>query len=131
MLPQFSVRILVLDDEQGFCSLLQRTLQRLGHEAVAASLPSQAMALLDSRIDGVITDIHMPEMDGVEFAQKVRERLGPVPIAFCTGSEPDDQMVQQAAEIGRILPKLWTLDQVMATLEEFRDTQQVTSRSRR
>jgi CheY-like chemotaxis protein len=89
------------------------------------------MTLLDSRIDGIITDIHMPEMDGVEFALKVRERLGPVPIAFCTGSEPDDQMVQQAAEIGRILPKLWTLDQVMVTLEEFRELQASPPRARR
>ncbi|MBI4509241.1 MAG: response regulator [Deltaproteobacteria bacterium] len=117
---QWLVRILVVDDERGFGSLLGRTLRRLGHEAVLAYHPFDAIEMLDPSVDAVITDIDMPNMDGVQLAQQIRRRFSDMPIAFCTGSDPEDSVVRKASEIGRVFPKIWTLDEVMVTVEELR-----------
>src|SRR5689334_17126703 len=112
-----SVRILVVDDEEDNATLLGRALRRLGHEAVLAFHPVDAIHLLDASIDAVITDIHMPLMDGVRLAEAVRRVRGDVPIAFCTGSDPSDSMVRRATAYGAVFGKLWKLDEVRAVLE--------------
>lgn len=114
------MRILVVDDEAGFATLLGRTLRKLGHEAILAVHPVDALNQLDGEVDAVITDIQMPVMDGVQLAQRIRARDAEMPIAFCTGSDPSEDVVKKAQEIGFVLPKIWTIDEVMHTVERLR-----------
>lgn len=114
------MRILVVDDELGFATLLGRTLRKLGHEALVSVHPLDAIQQLDGEIDALITDIDMPVMDGVQLAQVVRATKPDLPIAFCTGSDPAAEVVQRAAEIGTVLPKVWTIDEVMRAVERLR-----------
>lgn len=113
------MRILVVDDELDFGLLLSRFLKRLGHEPVLASDPSEALELLDTEIGGVITDIDMPGMNGVELAQEIRGRMGAIPIAFCTGSDPSGDKAECAARIGPVCPKSDSLDGVRALVDLF------------
>lgn len=107
------MKILIVDDEHSFGSLLGRTLKRLGHKPVIAAHPHDALAILDEHgVDAVITDIDMPAMNGVELARAMRDRNPEVPIAFCTGSNRDETIAMAAREIGDVLPKVWTVADV-------------------
>lgn len=106
------MKILVVDDEHAVGARLGHTLRKLGHQAPLAAHPGDALAMLDSDIDAVITDIHMPDMNGVELARAIRDLDDDMPIAFCTGSDPSDDIVAEAAAIGRVLPKVFTIGDV-------------------
>jgi len=116
------MKILVVDDEYAFGRLLSRTLKRLGHEPSVVAHPADALERFrDEGFDAVITDIDMPDMDGVELATRLRDEHDNVPVAFCTGSDPNTSAMTAAQRIGRVLPKSWTVEQVedvLATLDE-------------
>lgn len=116
------MKILVVDDEYAFGRLLSRTLKKLGHEPSVVAHPEDALETFRADdFDAVITDIDMPDMNGVELANRLRDEHADVPVAFCTGSEPGTNTMSDAMRIGRVLPKSWTLDQVrdvLATLNE-------------
>lgn len=66
--------ILVVDDSAGQRKLLSKSLQRHGFDVVEASSGAQALALSKShRVDLVISDWMMPEMDGLEFCRAFRD----------------------------------------------------------
>jgi two-component system KDP operon response regulator KdpE len=68
------LRIMVVDDEPQILRVLRRGLEGKGYEVAAAP---DAMTALDmmksSKVDLLITDLRMPEMDGIELCQKVRQ----------------------------------------------------------
>ena len=66
-------RVLVVDDEPAMLFAFKTLLKSSGHEAVLASSGKEALAQLDG-VDAVLTDYSMPEMDGVQLLQAVRER---------------------------------------------------------
>ena len=64
-------RILLAEDDTSMREYLQRALQRVGYEVQAVGCGTEAMPLLESeQFDLLLTDIVMPEMDGIELAQK-------------------------------------------------------------
>ena len=112
--------ILVVDDEESFGRLLERALRQLGHVPTVAVHPIDALEMFRAgSFDAVITDIEMPVMSGVELAVVLRSECEGIPIAFCTGSSPHDAPRQQAARIGRVLPKIWRLDDVRRVVAEL------------
>jgi CheY-like chemotaxis protein len=63
-------------------------MKSLGHSITIAQNGKEALALLDrQQIDVVVSDVKMPEMDGIEFHRKLRERLEHrnTPFIFLTG----------------------------------------------
>jgi len=111
-----TLKILVVDDERSLGVLLGLRLRKLGHAPLLALHPHDALQMLSNDIDAVITDIDMPEMNGIELAEAIRERRGDIPIAFCTGSDPENEIVRRAAGIGPVLPKSWTQGQIQAVV---------------
>lgn len=72
-------RALIVDDNKTNRTILQQTLGRWGMETVSAPGGKEALALIEEggsseRFDLVILDFHMPEMDGMELACRIRER---------------------------------------------------------
>ena len=79
-------RILVVDDEEDVLEFLSIFLASLGWEVVAAPSPLAALEELGRRAFFlVLTDIAMPEIDGYEFVNMVRERSIRSEIALMTG----------------------------------------------
>lgn len=69
------MKILAVDDERTSRSILARTLKRLGHVATVASDGRQALEILAAeRMQLVVTDWMMPEMDGLELTRRIREQ---------------------------------------------------------
>lgn len=78
--------ILVVDDEQNMRVALYETLIRTGYEVAVAENGRMALAILEkSPPDLVITDIKMPEMDGIAFLKELRQRGSQVPVLIITG----------------------------------------------
>jgi two-component system KDP operon response regulator KdpE len=84
-------RILVIEDDVGLAEFIQYQLQREGFEVVVAYQGQEGLhQVVRSQPDLIILDIMMPEMDGWEVCQRLRE-VSNVPIIFTTalGAESD------------------------------------------
>ena len=86
-------RILFVDDENYQVNLAERVLTRLGHSTHALTNPHQALA--DFRADPwafdcVISDLRMPEMNGLDLCRTVRAQRSDLPIIICTGLDELD-----------------------------------------
>ena len=78
-------RILVIDDKEMMRDSVAATLARKGHNVVAASTGLAALQRLGQRsFDAVITDLQMPEMDGLELLQEIRRIDEQLPVIFMT-----------------------------------------------
>ncbi|MDD6310902.1 MAG: sigma-54 dependent transcriptional regulator [Firmicutes bacterium] len=67
-------KILIVDDEQNVRMLLSRVLKKQGYEVLTAGDGAEGLDVMHhSNIDIIISDIRMPNMDGIEFLHKVRE----------------------------------------------------------
>lgn len=67
-------KILIVDDEQNVRMLLSRVLKKHGYEVLTAGDGAEGLDVMHhSNIDIIISDIRMPNMDGIEFLHKVRE----------------------------------------------------------
>ncbi|MCZ6689761.1 MAG: response regulator [Planctomycetota bacterium] len=67
-------RVLVVDDESSVCQLIQETLEHEGYEVTSADSAKRALTeIRKAEFSLLISDIRMPEMDGIALLQKVRE----------------------------------------------------------
>ena len=79
-------RILVIDDEQMLRRTLRALLERAGHEVVDAEDGNQGLALFNTqRPDLVLTDIIMPNREGVETIGEMRRQAPDLPIIAMSG----------------------------------------------
>ena len=70
----FSRKILFVDDEESQRKLMQRILARMGYDAELAKNAKEALAILKKEeFPLIITDLRMPEMDGIELCKQIRE----------------------------------------------------------
>jgi len=78
--------ILIVDDEPGIRELLTMILEAAGHSVVVAEDGMEAPKVMASRaIDVVITDLLMPERDGLEFITEIRAKYPKVKIVAMSG----------------------------------------------
>ena len=80
------IRILLAEDDTSMREYLQRSLTRVGYDVEAVSCGTEAIPLLEAgRYDLLLTDIVMPEMDGIELAQKASAIDAAIKVMFITG----------------------------------------------
>ena len=82
------VNILVVEDDKHTRKLLETILKREGYSVLKAEDGIKAMEVLDNHhVDLIILDIMMPNMDGYEFAQQLRDADCMVPILMATAKQ--------------------------------------------
>lgn len=87
--------ILVVDDEPKMRRVLEIMLARLGHTALMAANGREALALCETEpIDLVLTDLRMPEMDGLTLLAALRRRRNFVPVVVITAYGAVETAVQ-------------------------------------
>jgi PAS domain S-box-containing protein len=81
------MRVLVVDDDAMVVAGTAMLLEDLGHQAVLAASGAEALRLLatDPRIDLVLTDFAMPEMNGLDLAERLRAERPGLPVVLATG----------------------------------------------
>ena len=69
-----SATILVVDDEEAHAAAMAECLERVGHECVIATSGAEALKKLEERpFDIVVTDLRMPDVDGMKILEAVRK----------------------------------------------------------
>lgn len=80
------IQILLAEDDTSMREYLARALQRVGYGVTAVDRGTAALALVEERsFDLLLTDIVMPEMDGIELAQRVAVIAPDMQVMFITG----------------------------------------------
>ena len=94
-------RILVVDDDEMIRTLHAEFVRGFGYEVELAADGIEAVAKIGLGVDLVLTDAHMPHMDGFEVARRIRETRGPdeLPIVMVTSLEAREDRLR-AYEVG-------------------------------
>jgi len=95
-------RLLVVDDSLAIREMLRSIFEAAGYEVVLAPDGEAALQLLKtSKVDGVVTDIEMPKMNGFDLTASIRERpdTADLPVIIVTGLAKDEDK-RRGLEVG-------------------------------
>jgi len=117
-------RILLVDDEACIRRPLQLMLERAGHEVFVAANGREAVRLWrESSGDLVITDIQMPEKDGLETILELRQLSPRTPILAMSGGHRNGRadVLGDAAQLGafRTIAKLFVPREMLEAVEQL------------
>ena len=111
-------KVLVVDDEADVADLTEVLLSAHGLDAMVAYSAAGALAALAAHpdIDAIVSDVMMPDMNGIELAEQVAEHYPKVKIVLASG------YMAPAAVAGRpldhlFLPKPYRIDQLIKLLQ--------------
>ena len=111
-------RVLVADDDEQVRRVLSRALERAGHDVETVRSGTEALVAIESAApDLVVTDINMPDMDGIELLVHLVERGGIKVIAISGGGLfPRDELLADAELLGAVdvMGKPFELDELVA-----------------
>ncbi len=111
-------RILIVDDDQGTLASLSRAFALEGYTAITSSSGARALErLLEEPVDAILSDVVMPEMDGLEFLARVKERAPEVPVILMSGQATVETALK-ATRLGALdfVEKPVGLDRLLLTL---------------
>lgn len=88
-------KILIVDDEESLCEILQFNLEVEGYEADVAYSAEQALEMHPERYSLILLDVMMGEMSGFKMARILKSNPGTaqVPVIFCTARDTEDDTV--------------------------------------
>ena len=88
-------KILIVDDEESLCEILQFNLEVEGYEADVAYSAEQALGMHPERYSLILLDVMMGEMSGFKMARilKSNPETARVPVIFCTARDTEDDTV--------------------------------------
>lgn len=112
-------RILVVDDEQDLCEILNFNLCNEGFEVTTANSAEEALELIGSHPRNtyalILLDVMMEHMSGFEMAQQLRQNGDETPIIFLTARDAhDDQLTGFANGADDYITKPFSFDTVLA-----------------
>ena len=85
--PDDGSTILVVDNEPRIVELVSAMLRMAGYRVMQAISGAQALRIVNwARIDLVVTDVNMPDVDGLHLATHLRRAAPGLPILFLSGS---------------------------------------------
>lgn len=118
------MRILVVDDNQGFLNLMGSLLREYGYRVFLAEDGKQARELLEEQqVDLVISDVFMPTLDGVRFHSYVRDFTDATDVPFIFVSGYDDEYTRNVvvdSKIDYFFSKTTPLERIVELIEKLR-----------
>ena len=116
---------LIVDDSGTMRKIIARSLRQAGLEVdqlyeAADGFEALSQLLSAPKVDLILSDINMPNMDGLEFVQEVQARGYRIPIVMVT-TEGGEELINQAIDLGAIksIKKPFTPERLRAELEEL------------
>ena len=112
-------RVLVVDDEPDMVENCARILKKAGHQCLTATDPHAALALVEAeRPDLLLTDLKMPDMDGMELLRRARAVDPALPVILFTAFATIESAVS-AIKDGAFdyLPKNFSVEQLRMAVE--------------
>ena len=120
-------RILLAEDDNVMREYLARALERAGYAVVAVDRGTAAIPLLEAeRFDLLLSDIVMPEMDGIELAQRAAEIAPEMRVMFITGFAAVTLKAGKQVPQARVLSKPFHLRDLVMEVDRLFETESVT-----
>ncbi len=114
------IRILLAEDEEAMRTYLARALQNAGYDVVAVDRGTAALPLLEQEeFDLLLSDIVMPEMDGIELAQRCAEVSPKTKVMFITGFAAVTLKASREAPQAKVLSKPFHLKDLVLEVERI------------
>lgn len=116
-------RVLVVDDEADFITTYERLLRRQGYEVVTATSRATGLAALAGEPpDLVISDLRLPDGDGLDVVRAARGARHSMPVIVVTGYPSDDtRRAAQAAGATTFLAKPFAAAVLLAAIRSSLD----------
>ena len=114
------MRVLLIEDNAELREYLRVALEAQKYEVLTAAHGREALSYLNGhRVDAVITDLFMPEMDGIETVAAVRKLFPGIRVVAMSG-RPGVDYLPVARELGvrHTLRKPFEIDELIAALED-------------
>ena len=112
------IRILLAEDEDAMRAHLTRALEKAGYEVKAVDRGTAALPLLEEyHFDLLLSDIVMPEMDGIELAQRAAELAPETKVMFITGFAAVTLKANREAPQAKVLSKPFHLRDLVLEVE--------------
>jgi CheY-like chemotaxis protein len=123
-----ATRLVIVDDSTEYRAMLSHVLRRDSRFQVVAEAADgvEGIAAVDDHApDIVVTDLQMPNLDGIGLTRALRAMHGDLPIVMVTGL-PGDEVVERAHRAGvtAFLPKTGSPARLVATLQAALDSRQ-------
>ena len=117
-------QILLVDDDIEFLRGLGKAIRQHGYDVTEAADGREAMARLREKLpDLIVTDINMPEMDGIEIINELRARKTPVPVIAISGGGrlPKELLLSSASILGAVetIEKPFELAALLVTIDRL------------
>lgn len=113
-------RILLAEDDDSMRLYLARALERSGYEVVSVDRGTAALPLLESEhFDLLLTDIVMPEMDGIELAQHAGTVSPTTRVMFITGFAAVTLRAGTVAPEAKVLSKPFHLKDLVLEVDRI------------
>ena len=114
------MKILYVEDSPDEVSNFERIVTHFGHEVLIAVTGEQGYALIQSQPDLLVLDIHLPDMNGLDLARRLRAEHYTLPIVALTGDvfNYDEAQALQAG-CNEFMAKPYTVEALTALLEQF------------
>jgi len=116
--------VLVIDDDEQYLCLLKALLNREGYEVLAARDGKQGLEICEgTHVDLAISDIVMPEMEGLEVIMELKKRFSGVKIIAISGggrNHPGDYLnLATGFGANSTLTKPFSGEELLATVKEL------------
>jgi len=117
-------RILLAEDEEAMRTYLTRALENAGYDVVAVDRGTAAVPLLEGgEFDLLLSDIVMPEMDGIELAQRCGEISPRTKVMFITGFAAVTLKASRETPHANVLSKPFHLRDLVLEVERIFEEQ--------
>lgn len=114
------IRILLAEDEEAMRAYLRRALENAGYEVVAVDRGTAALPWLETQsFDLLLSDIVMPEMDGIELAQHCAEISPQTKVMFITGFAAVSLKASREAPLAKVLSKPFHLRDLVLEVQRM------------
>lgn len=111
------MKILLIDDEEAICRMVQLHLRTEGYTVETASDAEEGLATLAHQPDLILLDINLPEVDGLEFCKRIRGHVD-CPILFLTSRVTEqDKITGLQAGADDYITKPFSLAELTARVE--------------
>ena len=113
--------VLIVDDEEKILNAIKRTLRNENYDIFTATSGEEGLKLLEMReFDLVVSDQHMPGMDGVTFLQKVKAEQAQTLTIMLTGAKEINVAMEAINKAGvyKFILKPWDDDDLKITIQK-------------
>ena len=113
-------KILVVDDDPEISSLVQYTLESLGHQVKICDNGREVMDVLHSyKPELLVLDVMLPGIDGYSLTAQIAEdtELNKMPIVVLSALEPSRTMFQRFSQVTGFLTKPFNTDDLMEAVK--------------